>query len=195
MKFKYLVMFILFFASILKSDTPTGALISFSSSWLYQYNHDDYDLKIHPFTLNDVSVTNTEVLWDLNSDGVVNFHDFMIFNRLDLPKMVDDMEVLKQTQLTSETVDDLVSMIYHQEIINGISDFKLFKILLLQSGFEVRVNKAQYGLINFEVDLNLMWANETKSGWIKILWQDDGLLKYKYTFQYLVESKALLNEE
>lgn len=193
MKFTYLVVIFLCFSCIFKANASEGVFTDFSCGWLHQYNTAEYNLKIHPFKLNDTSTSNVEILWDMNSDGIVNLHDLKIINKLDMDKMVEDMEVLKQTPLTSETFDSLVSGIYLKEKNNGISDFKLFKILLLQSGFDVLVNKAQHDMTDFEVDLKLMWAKETESGWIKILWQDDGLFKYKYTYQYLKQPHRLLN--
>ena len=153
-----LVLFLMVGVSL--AEIPTDVLADFASSWLYQYNVDDYDLEIHPYTpndTNDITLGVMDILWDLNSDGIVDDEDLVILNSLDITKMINDMEVLKKHPLTSEIIEPLVMSIYEEEKAKGVAHFKLFKILLWQSGFDVLVYDYQRSYISFYVHGKLMW--------------------------------------
>ena len=72
-----------------------------------------------------------DVLWDLNTDGVVDLIDFVILIDLDMASMIEDMEILKQFPLTSENLESLAFAIYLKEIDHDISHFKLFSCQFL----------------------------------------------------------------
>jgi hypothetical protein len=174
---------------MLMGAIPPKAMSDFSSSWLYEYNPDEYDLEIHPYTpndINDITLGDMNILWDLNSDGIVNIIDFVIISQLDMTKMIEDMEILKKIPLTSEGLESLVLGIYLQEINYGISHFKLFKILLWQSDFDVLVYEAQAGVYIYA---KILWEKDSEKGWVKIVWQNDGVDSFKYTFEYGKEER------
>jgi hypothetical protein len=191
MKKLCLLLVFLFIASVSFAAVPVDVLADFASSWLYEYNVDDYNLEIHPYTpndTNDITLGVMDILWDLNSDGIVDDEDLVILNSLDITKMINDMEVLKKHPLTSEIIEPLVMGIYEEEKAKGVAHFKLFKILLWQSGFDVLVYDYQRSYFSFYVHGKLMWKKETQRGWIDIVWQDNGLFKYKYTYKYLIKA-------
>ncbi len=188
--YTFIFIFILLLPGMLKAGVPQEVFSDFTSSWLFQYSPADYELEIHPYTLNDVSLGDVNVLWDLNTDGIVNSSDLNILNNLDMTKMINDMDILKQTPLTSEGLESLALGIYLQEITHGISHFKLFKILLWQSGFDVVIYEYQAGAY---IHAKIMWVDGPEKGWVNIVWQNDGLFKFKYTFEYLKEANPQFN--
>jgi len=164
-------------------------MFNFGLSWLYEYDPSSYNLEIYPYTVGSGDLDDMRALWDLDSNGSVNIFDFALFAKLDMATMVADMEVLKKHPLTEESIETWALGIYHKEKDFGIADFKLFKLLLQQSDFDVFVTS--YTLDN-EIYAILSWESDLQTGWIDIhLWRHEYLYGrgFKYTYKYLVENK------
>ncbi len=121
-----------------------------SKSWLYRYQPQGSDLDLHPYTIDDFDLGEMNVLWDFNSDGIVNLHDFNIFAKLNVGQMLSDMQVLKEHPLTEEEVETLALAIYNKEKGLGILNFRLVKILLHLSDFDVFVYDE--GIVNLGIE-------------------------------------------
>jgi hypothetical protein len=157
----------------------------FSASWLHEYSPQQYDLDLHPYTINDFELGDMKVLWDFDSDGIVNLQDFSIFAQLDIDQMLSDMQVLKEHPLTEEEIETLALAIYNKEQDLGILNFRLFKILLHLSDFDVFV----YDYVpDDEIFVILFWESQTQKGWLDIHWWKT-TLGFQYTYEYLIENK------
>lgn len=176
---------------LLKSTT------TFCSNWLFQYDTDDYDLFLHPYTVNDhndITMGEMGVVWDLNSDEIVNLQDFSILSQIDIEKFIEDIQFLRG--LSQEYLDNYLED-YMQSLITSITDkekeldinnLKLFKILLYESDFDVSVYNYET-FIWTDFDFILFWETETHYGTI-----DMNFDFYSQTYEYTYYYKSNLKE-
>jgi hypothetical protein len=157
-----------------------AALPSLASSWLYSYNSEDYDLMLHPYVIEEVVPVDVEILWDLNSDEVVNLHDFSVYAQIDMAQMIDETKGL-QGHFTNDYFDALLLGIMGTEEDLGIENLRLFKILLSEADFDVFVYNYNP---DWDFDFMLLWENETHNGWIDIEWDFIFGVSYTYTYKY-----------
>lgn len=179
---KYLLILLLLFSCSLKADVSIEALSHFASSWLYQYDPYDYDLQIHPYNLDSPVLGEMGVVWDLNSDGIVDLQDFSILSQIDMTQLIRDTKGL-QGHFTNEYFDTLFLDIMEKEEELGIEDLRLFKILLFESDFDVDV---YYYEPDWDLDFILYWETDTHIGWINIEWDFffGTLFEYRYIYEF-----------
>ena len=103
------------------AGVPIKVLKDFSSSWLYQYDADDYDLMLHPYTVDDPVLGELGVLWDLNSDEIVNLQDFSILSKINMTQFIADVNKLRRP-FTPEYMQTLITSILDKEKELGIDD-------------------------------------------------------------------------
>jgi hypothetical protein len=160
----------------------------FGDSWLYTYNPNDYNLEIYPYTVGSLDLEDMRALWDLDSNGIVDSYDYSLFNEISMTQLLSDMEILKKHPMTTEQLETLVMGIYNMEKDMGIADYKLFKILLWQSGFDVLVSS----YTSEDIVARLTWESDTQTGWLDIhwwsyqYWYGPG---FKYTYKYEISNK------
>jgi hypothetical protein len=194
MKKYILMLMLLFFPCTLIASTPVKVISDFSSSWLYQYDASDYDLTIHPYFVDEPNIVGEMgVLWDLDSDGIVNLHDFSVLSQIDMTQLVKDTKGL-QGAFTKEYMQTSLSSIMDKEKELEITDMRLFKILLYESGFEVNVYNYSVDFFgDIDLDLILFWEDETRYGTIDIRFNFEYLFEipigysYEYTYKYYLK--------
>lgn len=199
MKKYFLILLLLLFTCSLKADIPIKTLSHFASSWLYQYSPGDYeDIMLHPYTVADINVVEVPalgelgVLWDLNSDGIVNLRDYSILSRIDMTQLIKSTKKL-QGNFSEEYMQTSLTRIMDKEKELGIDNLKLFKILLYESGFEVNVYNYDANFLDTDFDFTHYWENETQYGTINMKFDFEFLFgiptgyTYTYTYKYYVK--------
>jgi hypothetical protein len=130
----------------------------FFSYWLEtceDYWDHPYDLWISPNDPDIIEYPNNYLLWDLNSDQIVNFKDFAMLQKIDKNMILYKWLEKRKEPIYAKTMEQLLVIIEME-----IEKYDKIKDLFLLVGEENLSQRAAYHADTMEEWLNEYWLNQ-----------------------------------
>jgi len=125
-----------------KITIPNEVMSDFYFHWLVQYDPNDFSPWLHPYE-DDVIHPKIFILWDLDTDGIVNFQDFNILINIDIPTVLNKLDESFSKPIYGKTLEHLV----HGAASDDLQNLKMIELLLMELGEIQRLRQLQYVIL------------------------------------------------